>query len=196
MGRKLKIPERIYTFIDYDDVVEKHGRLHYRAKCPDCRADRGYKRPNKFNARCLDCQTKKMRTSITQESRKKHSEAMKGRKAWNRSSCSDAQRKIRRNLSSLMSKRLRKRQTNSNYKTKFNGLGYTIEELMKHLELQFSQGMTWDNYGEWEIDHKTPDTWFSYSSIEDSDFKKCWALNNLQPLWAKDNCSKGNRYRN
>jgi 5-methylcytosine-specific restriction endonuclease McrA len=55
--------------------------------------------------------------------------------------------------------------------------------------------MTWDNYGEWEIDHVTPDSWFEYNSYDDLDFKKSWALDNLQPLWKNDNLHKGNRFR-
>lgn len=58
----------------------------------------------------------------------------------------------------------------------------------------FQPGMTWENYGKWHIDHKTPDSWFQYNSINDDGFKKSWALENLQPMWAKDNLSKGNKY--
>ena len=73
---------------------------------------------------------------------------------------------------------------------------YTVEELKKHLESKFKDGMNWENYGfnGWHIDHKKPKSWFRFSSFEDAEFKKCWALSNLQPLWAKDNLSKSNRY--
>ena len=54
--------------------------------------------------------------------------------------------------------------------------------------------MSWDNAGEWHIDHIIPDSWFNYKSIEDQQFKDCWALNNLQPMWKLENISKGNRY--
>lgn len=57
----------------------------------------------------------------------------------------------------------------------------------------FINGMTWENYGEWEIDHITPDSWFKYEFIED-DFKKCWSLENLQLLWTIDNLNKNNKY--
>lgn len=73
---------------------------------------------------------------------------------------------------------------------------WTIEELKKHLESLFQPGMTWSNYGRggWHIDHRIPDSWFSYSSIDDEDFKKSWALSNLQPMWESENCSKSNRF--
>jgi hypothetical protein len=72
-------------------------------------------------------------------------------------------------------------------------VGYTLKELMKHIENQFQPGMTWENHGEWHIDHIYPKSKFNFSSPEDMEFKQCWGLNNLQPLWATDNLRKGNR---
>jgi len=74
-----------------------------------------------------------------------------------------------------------------------NMVGYTVEDLMKHLESLFEVGMTWENREEWHIDHIIPLAYFNYTSPEDEDFKKCWALENLQPLWAYDNKSKNNK---
>jgi hypothetical protein len=71
--------------------------------------------------------------------------------------------------------------------------GYTIEELKTHLEKKFKENMSWDNYGEWHIDHIKPKSWFSVDS--EQELKKCWSLDNLQPLWADENWSKGNRYK-
>ena len=59
---------------------------------------------------------------------------------------------------------------------------YTIDELIKHLEDKFTDGMTWENYGKWHIDHIIPDCSFEYTSIQDEEFQKCWSLKNLQPL--------------
>jgi len=68
-------------------------------------------------------------------------------------------------------------------------LGYTREQLRQHLESQFQEGMDWDNFGTgWHIDHIKP-----VSSFKLEEFKECWSLDNLQPLWAKDNMSKGVR---
>ena len=69
-------------------------------------------------------------------------------------------------------------------------LGYDRYELIRHLERQFTPGMSWDNYGEWHIDHIIPQAAFNFSSPNHIDFKRCWALENLQPLWAGDNISK------
>lgn len=72
---------------------------------------------------------------------------------------------------------------------------YTLDKLKKHLEKQFVEGMTWDNYGKngWHIDHKIPKAVFNYTKPEHDDFLKCFALSNLQPLWAEDNLSKSNK---
>lgn len=79
------------------------------------------------------------------------------------------------------------------YRSTFAILGYTIEELMNHLEKQFTEGMTWDNYGEWHVDHKIPMASFNFETTEDREFKLCWCLENLQPLWGPDNLSKGTK---
>lgn len=74
-------------------------------------------------------------------------------------------------------------------------VNYSIEALVIHLESQFRDGMTWDNYGSyWHIDHIRPKSWFVYETAEDEEFKKCWSLENLQPLTASENRSKSNRY--
>lgn len=67
---------------------------------------------------------------------------------------------------------------------------YKIVQLKKHLEKLFKLGMTWENYGQWHIDHKIPKSVFNYEKPEHFDFKRCWALSNLQPMWAKENISK------
>lgn len=75
-------------------------------------------------------------------------------------------------------------------------VGYTIKELRCHLEKQFTLEMTWDNYGSyWHIDHIKPISLFKYTTPEDPEFKKCWALENLQPLEASENRRKNNSYK-
>lgn len=69
-------------------------------------------------------------------------------------------------------------------------LGYTIDDLRRHLERQFLKGMSWENMADWEIDHIVPVAAFNISSVEDPDFKPCWALANLRPLWKAENRAK------
>ena len=68
---------------------------------------------------------------------------------------------------------------------------YTLKELMDHLETNFLEGMSWDNYGNWHIDHIKPVSSFNINSFDSDDFRECWELTNLQPLWAEDNLKKG-----
>ena len=77
------------------------------------------------------------------------------------------------------------------YRSTFLLLGYSIEELMVHLEALFTDGMTWNNYGEWHVDHKIPMASYKFESTDEIGFKECWKLDNLQPLWGPDNLSKG-----
>lgn len=58
----------------------------------------------------------------------------------------------------------------------------------------------WDNYGKydstrktWQIDHIIPQSKLRFSSFNDENFKKLWALNNLRPLETVANIKKGNK---
>lgn len=74
-------------------------------------------------------------------------------------------------------------------------VGYTAFELKSHLISLFKEGMTWEKFidGEIELDHITPRSSFKYESIDDLEFKQCWALSNLQPLWKRDNKRKSTK---
>tara|TARA_R110002096_G_C14520339_1_gene716876 strand:- start:218 stop:931 length:714 start_codon:yes stop_codon:yes gene_type:complete len=84
----------------------------------------------------------------------------------------------------------------SNWKgdrTKFEIVNkFTYEELKHHLESLWASGMSWDNRSEWHIDHIKPIAAFIKEGITDPAIIN--ALSNLQPLWAKDNLSKGAKY--
>jgi hypothetical protein len=67
-------------------------------------------------------------------------------------------------------------------------LNYDI--LKKHIESLFLEGMSWENWGEWQIDHIKPISSFDKTT----DTKIVNNLNNLQPLWASDNIRKGNKF--
>ena len=71
-------------------------------------------------------------------------------------------------------------------------IGCEIDYLMFHIQEQFQPGMSWDNYGEWHIDHIKPCALFDLS--QPSEQYKCFNYTNLQPLWAEENLSKGAKY--
>ena len=66
-------------------------------------------------------------------------------------------------------------------------VGCTYNELLDHLESQFEEGMSWENHGEWQIDHFKARSRFD-PTIEEEAFK-CWHYTNLQPMWAEINNS-------
>lgn len=71
---------------------------------------------------------------------------------------------------------------------------YSIEQLKRHLEGQFREGMRWDNYGKvWQVDHIVPRSFFKFQSLKSEEFRRCWSLNNLQPLFTHENIRKSNK---
>ena len=79
---------------------------------------------------------------------------------------------------------------NSKSASTFELIGCSVEELKKHLENQFQEGMTWDNWGVcgWHIDHIRPCASFDLSDPKQQ--AECFHYTNLQPLWADENRSK------
>jgi hypothetical protein len=73
--------------------------------------------------------------------------------------------------------------------TTYEILVYSAEQLKEYLESLFTDGMSWENWGEWHIDHIIPVSKFE----KDTDPKIVNSLSNLQPLWASDNIRKSNR---
>mgnify|MGYP006100626423 CR=1 FL=1 len=72
-------------------------------------------------------------------------------------------------------------------------VGCEISVLRKHMEDQFEEGMTWDNYGsEWVVDHVKPCALFDFTKDEDK--INGFHYTNLQPLWDPDNRAKGAKY--
>lgn len=73
-------------------------------------------------------------------------------------------------------------------------IGCSKEELQAHLEIQFQPGMSWENYNlhGWHIDHIIP---LASAKTEEEMYKLCH-YTNLQPMWAKENLSKGTKILN
>jgi hypothetical protein len=69
-------------------------------------------------------------------------------------------------------------------------IGCSTKQLAKHLESQFSKGMSWENYGieGWHVDHILPCSSFNHN--DPRHVAQCWHWTNLRPLWAKENMLK------
>lgn len=101
--------------------------------------------------------------------------------------------RLNHNLSCSISHSLKLNHLSKNKSHWEDIVGYTIKNLKEHIENLFQLGMTWENYGEWHIDHIIPKSFFKYKSTNDTEFKYCWSLLNLQPLWKEENLSKSNK---
>lgn len=84
-----------------------------------------------------------------------------------------------------------KNKYNKNAKTE-EILGCTIDEFRLYIQSKFTDGMTFENHGEWHLDHIKP---ISLATTEE-EIIELNHYTNFQPLWAKDNLSKSNKYAN
>ena len=80
------------------------------------------------------------------------------------------------------------------YKMRKNISIRIIHALKDYLQSKFENGMTWENYGKWHIDHIRPCASFDLTDIEQQ--KICFNYKNLQPLWAEDNFKKSDKWIN
>src|SRR5262245_6261589 len=75
----------------------------------------------------------------------------------------------------------------------FQLIAYSPDRLRVHIEAQFTEGMSWANYGTtWHIDHVRPCASFDLSNPLQQ--RACFNFVNLRPLWKPDNGSKGSTY--
>jgi len=140
---------------------------------------------------------KKLKVIDTEKTKKEEHEQIENRKKYLREYYKERRKndpifKLNINLSSAISQSLKGEKKGQHWE----GLvGYTLIDLKKHLEAQFKDGMTWGNYGKngWHIDHRIPISLFNITSAKSKGFMTCWALGNLQPMWANENISKSNK---
>lgn len=88
--------------------------------------------------------------------------------------------------------KLLKQKNADKYNKFYNYLGCSKEEFILYFQAKFKEGMTWENHGEWHIDHIKPCSLFNL--LNEDEQKKCFHYTNLQPLWASENLSKGCKY--
>jgi hypothetical protein len=77
------------------------------------------------------------------------------------------------------------------YNNFYKYLGCSKDDFIKYFEAKFKEGMTWENHGEWHIDHIKPCA--SFNLLNEEEQNKCFHYTNLQPLWASENLSKGSK---
>ena len=146
----------------------------------------------KNQKRCLECQ-RKYRKKYPEKHRNDNKKWLENHPNYhNERRRASFKIRLDRNISGSIWKALKEKKAGKHWE---DLVGYTLEQLQQRLECQFKDGMSWDNYGEWHIDHKKPQSLFSFNSVEDRAFRDCWSLANLQPLEKFLNWSKGNKYK-
>lgn len=129
------------------------------------------------------------------------------RKRYRKNRCAvDFAFRTREILSSVIRCKLKNNGGSKNNQSFLSFIPWTIDQLIQHMEKQFEGWMNWNNYGKynrktwidndqstwtWQIDHIIPQADLPYVSMEDDNFKRCWALKNLRPYSAKQNIIDG-----
>ncbi len=166
----------------------KYGIKSYCKKCGNKKCLERYYKNREYNLIKQKEWHTKNRTKRTQQlkeysytNRHNRNEYLKRKKK------EDKQYHIMKNIRDRMRAAMKGR---SKSKHTIELLGCSIEKLKVHLETQFTEGMSWDNYGKkgWHIDHIIPCASFDLTDPEQQ--KKCFNYSNLQPLWAEDNYKK------
>ena len=169
------------------------GKYGLRSNCKSCCKE--YRRENK-EAIC------ELGKKYRQENKEALREKKKKYRQENKEAILERQKKYVKNryhadiqfrIKKTQSRRMRKLFSKNGSST-VDFIGCSIDELKLHLEKQFADGMNWENYGYhgWHVDHIRPCCSFDLTDPEQQ--KECFHYTNLQPLWAKDNMSKGGRY--
>lgn len=169
-----------YTINNKNKIRASHKNYYEQNK------EKILKRISKYQA-----QNKEKRNALAKRWNKKNPEKYKaGYTRRNKKIRGNPKGRINSRISVYINQSLRGKKAGRRWESL---VGYTLADLMIHLEGKFNAGMSWDNIGKWHIDHIIPISAFNFKNTEDIDFKRCWSLKNLQPLWSKDNLSKGNK---
>lgn len=189
-----------YNFNDFIYVIRGDGfkSKRYHHFCSECNTDRGYSYKNKIlkDLYCHSCsmKQKEVLSKISLKSKGRfHSEQTKFKisKSLYRGidfKNKDETLKLKRNLRSRLNKAIKH---NNKSGSAVNDLGCSIDFLKQYLESKFLPSMSWENYGRsgWHIDHIRSLNSFNLNNRQE--LLKACHYSNLQPLWAKDNLSKG-----
>ena len=110
-------------------------------------------------------------------------------KKYRRKRMQNPTNRVRHNLSKRLQQIMRSNGRSKDSINTAQALGCSVDFLRRHIESQFTRGMTWENYGSfWQVDHIQPCASFDHS--DDEQIKKCWHFSNLQPLRSEENNTK------
>jgi len=221
IGKELKKhPETIKKSLIKQNIKLRNNSFLSEKKCSNCKLIKpiiDFKYIKKYLCWCIPCfkiKTKKYqkenylkhrdkRLEKSKEYIKNHKEEINIRK---NNYSKQPHYRIHRSISSAINHHLKKFKSSKQGKSVFNILPYDKITFIKNIESKFESWMNWSNYGSyipklwkdndqstwtWQLDHIIPQSDLMYVSIQDDNFKKCWALDNLRPLNSKQNIIEG-----
>jgi hypothetical protein len=150
-------------------------------ECNDCRSVKSKKR--------YEENKEEIKQKVLNHYYENKSKIIESRRGYSSKRCKvDVKYKLTRRLRSRLYDALKAKSWKKTTKF-YDYIGCSLDELKQHLESQFTDGMTWENYGKWHIDHIKP---LVSANTEEEMYKLCH-YSNLQPLWAVDNIKKGHK---
>lgn len=101
----------------------------------------------------------------------------------------DVNFKIRKLMRSIVIRSIKRvSKSNCKYSSTITQIGCSDTFFKEYIEKKFKPGMTWQNHGQWHMDHIIPCSSFDLTDPEQQ--KKCNHYSNLQPLWKHENLAK------
>ena len=175
--RKCKLQKPLDSF-----SLDKNGKLGRRGSCKVC------EKPMHSLASKRRYQTNKEKRRQQMKVWAKQNPA-KLREYHHKRQKSDINYRVKRSIRARLYTALKE-----NYKqdSSISYLGCDLVFFKEYISNMFTEGMSWDNYGKWHIDHIKPLALFDLSIEEE--IKKASHYTNLQPLWAKENLLKRDKY--
>jgi hypothetical protein len=204
-----KIPLQRLTELAEKDYVafNQDGKAYFLAnteegntvcrKCGEIKLFDKFRYQNKqMTFSCLECESKKQKNRFSSLSPEEYKKTLEGVKAWRKAN-RDKVREYKKTPEARTYRNVRNRLKKFLKTAKDHhfsqGVGCTRKELVKHLESQFTEGMSWETYGSgengdhigsWHIDHIKP--------ISKFEGKHPNHYTNLQPMWGMENIKKSN----
>jgi hypothetical protein len=192
MKKICKMCKEEKEFIDFTKNCQtKDG---YRAECREC-SKIYYQKVRKENIKEYNLQNKEKRSIYYKKYYEQNNiKIILSKKIYKRTytkkrRLEDPLFKLSCSIRTLIYSSIKRQGYKKNSKTS-NILGCSFEEFKAYIESQFNDKMSWDNYGEWHLDHKTPISW---AETEEQVYELS-KYTNFQPLWQFENLSKGNKY--
>jgi hypothetical protein len=186
LPRKDMTPEQLEIKRKYDKESKTFYRNNPEYKQKDLESQRRYTEKNRKKVYERNQEWRKNNWDAVYKQRKESGSQRRNINKWYHS-------RGKHNINHVLSERLRiriRRALHGKCKSKstIELLGCDVDFFKLHLQNQFQENMSWDNYGEWHIDHIIPCCSFDLS-IPEEQFK-CFNYVNLRPLWGIENLLK------